>query len=424
MAGLEDLVPDILLLMLVNAPSMEVLWGFIRASPRMFAVFRDQRDIILSAVIIREIGADVLQEAQSALRSSHWSLRGIMSKKNTLEWISTYAVELSHDQPIQQTSLGAVALPLWRQHHSVRTLASLYVREKLHIATQGFRRVESEEALQGPHCYDIEDLSDTEKSRLFRAFYRFAIYGNLFFCGYGKMSEETMYAPEQCDNFLCLFPSWQIEELSCINDFVTDKVLEKWQEVEDNAYNALIAADPSTWDFDKPPYLRQGFDIFATPKYKQLHDAYHRYFATLNLPTLELLFTTPADQLLKIVEDNCDAVMAQEFLSEALDQDPCLSQWIKPKRNEHQQKVSAGVKVQFHQDSVSEANEAWLWIHEYRPCDLYVQPSHEIEIGEGLRRFGYVFWDSSRLHEAGVFEKAFVYASSCFLPLANMIIAQ
>jgi hypothetical protein len=85
MAGLEDRVPDIFFLMLVNAPSMEVLWGFIRASPRMFAVFRDQRGIILSVVIIREIGAEVLQEAQSALRSSRRLLRGIVSKQETFE---------------------------------------------------------------------------------------------------------------------------------------------------------------------------------------------------------------------------------------------------------------------------------------------------------------------------------------------------
>ena len=98
--------------MLVNAPSMEVLWGFIRASPRMFAVFRDQREIILPAVIIREIGADVLQEAQSALRSSQRSFRGIMSKKEEiLEWIAIYEFELSRDRPLQQTSLGVVALP-------------------------------------------------------------------------------------------------------------------------------------------------------------------------------------------------------------------------------------------------------------------------------------------------------------------------
>jgi hypothetical protein len=67
-----------------------------------------------------------------------------------------------------------------------------------------------------------------------------------------------------------------------------------------------------------------------------------------------------------------------------LDQDPYHSPLIEPKKDEHEQKVSAGVNIQFYQDSVSEANEARLWAHEYQPCDLYVQPSHENEIEEGL----------------------------------------
>jgi len=403
MAGLEDLVADIFFLILVNAPSMDVLWGFIRASPRMFAVFRDQRDVILSAVIIREIGADVLQEVQSALRSSRQLLRGIVSKKETLEWIATYEVELSHDQPLQQTLLAAGAIPLWRQHRSVRSLASIYVRERLHIARHGFGGAENEESSQGGRCYDLEDLSDTEKSRLFRGFYRFAIYGNLFFCNYRRKIMDTIYAPEQCDNFLCLFPSWQVEELSCVNDFVTDKILEKWQELEENAYNALIAADPSTWDLEKPAYhSRWEFDFFSTSEKLQWQEAYHRYFATLKLPTLVSLFMAQDDQLLQIVKENCDGKWPHDFLSEALDHDPYYSQLIESKKDEHEKKVSAGVRIQFDRDSVSEANEAWLWAHEYQPCDLYVQSSHENEIGEGLRRFGYVFWDSSRLHDAGI----------------------
>jgi hypothetical protein len=138
---------------------------------------------------------------------------------------------------------------------------------RLHVATHGFGRGESEEATQGGRCYDLEDLSDTEKSRLFRGFYKFMIYGNLFFYDNKRKVKDAMHAYEQCENFLCLFPSWQVEELSCINDFVTEKVLEKWQEVEENAYNALIAADPSTWELEKLSWhSRWEFDSFRHPK--------------------------------------------------------------------------------------------------------------------------------------------------------------
>jgi hypothetical protein len=130
---------------------------------------------------------------------------------------------------------------------------------------------------------------------------------------------------------------------------VTDKILEKWQEVEENGYNALITADPSTWDFDKPLYnSRWEFDFFSTSEKLQWREPHHRYFATLKLPTLVSLFTAQDDQLLQIVKDNCDCKWPYDFLSEALDQDPYYSQLIEPKKDEHQQKVSAGVKIQFH----------------------------------------------------------------------------
>jgi len=415
MAGLEDLPPDIFFLMLVNASSMEVLWGFIRASPRIFAVFRDQRDVILSTVIIREIGVSVLQEAQSALRSSRRELREFVSKKDTLDWIATYEAEISRDQPVQQTSLGASAVPLWRQHRSVKSLASLYVRERLHIAIHEFERVVNEEARQRDHCYDLEDLSDTEKARLFRGFYRFAIYGNLFFYdGRRGRIENAMYAPEQCENFLCLFPSWQVEELSCVNDFVEDKVLDKWQEKEENEYNTLIAADPSTWDINNRTKANRSDDYyFSTREKRGWQESYLQYFGTLKVPTLVSLFTAQDDKLLQIVKENLEGQWQHDFLFKALGEDPYYFPFINPKRDEQEKKVSDGVTVQFHRDSVSEANEAWLWAHNYQPCDLYIEASYNFPIGEGLRRFGYVFWDSSRLHNAGILEKEFVWPSSC-----------
>lgn len=53
-------------------------------------------------------------------------------------------------------------------------------------------------------------------------------------------------AYEQAHTFLVLFPAWQVEELSCINDFMQDKILQKWQETEDTEFET-IANDPSSW---------------------------------------------------------------------------------------------------------------------------------------------------------------------------------
>ena len=60
---------------------------------------------------------------------------------------------------------------------------------------------------------------------------------------------ELPYAQDQSHSFLTLFPAWQVEELSCINDFIRDKILQKWQEVEDS-FHALLMRDLASWDLD------------------------------------------------------------------------------------------------------------------------------------------------------------------------------
>jgi hypothetical protein len=90
--------------------------------------------------------------------------------------------------------------------------------------------------------------SNTEKMRIYRSIYRYVIYGNLFYLDHRRPGVVKVYLPSgqnQSHSFLTLFPAWQGEELSCVNDFIQDKILEKWQEVEDNFYAFSRAIHPS-----------------------------------------------------------------------------------------------------------------------------------------------------------------------------------
>jgi len=94
---------------------------------------------------------------------------------------------------------------------------------------------------------DVEDISYTKRTRIYRGIYRLMIYGNLFrydqtISGHNRADRfDTL---EQSHPFLRPFPAWQVEELSCINYFIYDKITEKWREVEGHFYN-LLKDDPS-----------------------------------------------------------------------------------------------------------------------------------------------------------------------------------
>jgi hypothetical protein len=133
-------------------------------------------------------------------------------------------------------------------HRDVKFMANLFVREALDIFDRYFTDDNdpyNESPLPADHepaksreiPWSLEELSSIERGRLFRPLYRFIIFGNLF----GGFIEDSATAAELSEHFLCRFPSWQVEEISCINDFVTNNIIRKCQEMEDYVFKCLTA---------------------------------------------------------------------------------------------------------------------------------------------------------------------------------------
>jgi hypothetical protein len=403
--GLEDLAPDVLFLMLINAPNTQVLWGFIRASPRMYSVFRNQREHILSAVIAREIGPGVLYEAQSALWSSYFEPRGL-AKPQAQEWIDIYQAGIGPGQTAPSLQSDSETIALWHQHRDVKFMTELYIRERLPIVNDTSSKANLHRE------YTVENISRVERSRLYRAFYRFITYGNLFYFDDKrnkkkpkKIRTDYVEAIDQSSMFLELFPAWQVEELSCVNDFIHDKILERWNRLEDYLYTS-IAAEPAPWGFDKPPWWgRYDDEVFL--QMKTSHGAWQDYLAVLSISELRIIFAANDDKLEQILRKHIPN-RTHESLDRALDEEPTPSALLTPEFREHEQAVASGVMVDFQGDSLDKANQAWLWAHGFHLCDCYVQCRRDFPRGEGLRRFGYVFWDSTRLESSGLMQKEFV----------------
>ncbi len=245
--------------------------------------------------------------------------------------------------------------------------------------------------------------------------YRYAIYGDLYYYDdrrpekIKKLEVEYPDEFEQEFTFVELFPAWQVEELSCINDFMRDMIARKINEMEENFYASLID-DPSSWAlkgfdgadrwFDDQDYL-----IFSSST-KGWWES-NAYLATLPLPDLRELLTAEGDEIVQVVKKYYGRITG-EFLQEALSEMPRRARYKTPEFEEHNQAVARGVKARFQGDALNHANEAWIWANYYRPCEIYVEASADPYAGdyrEGLRQFGYVFWDRDRLHQSGIFDQ-------------------
>lgn len=175
-------------------------------------------------------------------------------------------------------------IPLWNLHKHVKFMANLYVGETLDILYQTFRS-DNQSDIQTDR-FTLQDLSLIERSRVFRAIYRFIIHGNLF----SPNTFDPCEVEQQAEYFLCRFSNWQVEELSCFNDFMVNGITRKWLEMEDNAFKRLVA-DP---ELDLIPrssnswHHRWAGDFFSRD-YRDEYFAHQRkLLSTLSIKTWEL----------------------------------------------------------------------------------------------------------------------------------------
>jgi hypothetical protein len=140
-------------------------------------------------------------------------------------------------------------------HRDVQFFTNLCVRERLYLVACGLGDLEKSVAESKPDC-TLESISYTERIRLYRILIDMQLTATCFSMtaqSRRKKRSGPISSCEQFHIFLCRLPAWQFEELSFENDYINDKILQKWQETEDNLYAALITDDMSDWEVDQKP---------------------------------------------------------------------------------------------------------------------------------------------------------------------------
>ncbi|KAG9232437.1 hypothetical protein BJ875DRAFT_514496 [Amylocarpus encephaloides] len=438
--GLDEFCIELQEMILERIPDMTSLWSFIRTSKNMYAIFHSSKDKILRIVITREISPGVMKDALAAYSSTKFnSCREVTSvdaaipsnqpsHMSVVDWLATYYIpscdlskvakfyvseksreewiegSLTRKKTVRNISLSSEEmLLLWELHKDVKFIADLYVQETLPIFNHCFTYWHPRPALE--RTPTLQDLSLIEKQRIFRAIYHFVIFGNLF-CPVSTLGTLIWGHDRIALHYLCLFPAWQVEEISCVYDFIVNKVNQKWQEMEDYVFNSL-AADPSKWGIetrsDINAYWRP-IDFSSSSK-----DVYA-------MSMLDLLTLVPIRSLRVLIQ-------AKEEILKDL-----VLDWHAFKRNWGGRILDMALLVDpghllvapggrsgdwgddepyfewKNGDSLMASNVGWNWANNWHPRELYAHSTSdgfystklEAEDNEGFRRIGYVFWDAWR----------------------------
>ncbi|MCJ1252805.1 hypothetical protein MMC24_000611 [Lignoscripta atroalba] len=435
--NLEKLSPELQALVLVQISSIQTLYSIIRASPQYYQVFRDLKERVLSAVLHRSLLPEVLSDALFTIEASCSNIRG-SNRESILCFIGRFKTD-----PIPSPTTKTIPLPtsisLCQLHHTV----DFFVRDFSRNITTAMDHcclslgLTQESATTPVSRAGHLPLSTVEEGRIQRAFYHLELYAHLFFI---KPNEnEELSAVEQARLFLAEFPSWQIDELACVSDYLLRRLGAVFDEVENDFVAKELGKVPKDGDSKCATEVAEGIndavginkeeskepavngeedwehgeddddndddspdgvypdrweiaDVFFSQSGKlSYHRPYMQYMISLGLPFLRQLLEANGEERTRLVLAH--AKFGGDFLSDALE----VPREQTAATDQESIDSFLGVKLEFCGDNLGEPNEGWLWSNSFSPSSR----SNDRHHGR-MREWGYVFWDSTRLRSSGI----------------------
>ena len=402
--SLELLYAELQIQIMVQLDTIEALQAVIRASPRLHQVFRINKEQVLSRVARQCFHPTAVLEALSVARLSQWGHP--LPKEKAMAFL--HAPLEDRKRPLFATPPISQSKSLCKLERRIRFFAEDYAREVLPVlgklaASQDLPIATDHDP---EHAENTAGVSESEFGRLQRAFCRYELYCQLFAQCAGEDEECQWYrdgisAQEQTEFFLLKYRPFEIAEIHCVRDYLRRRLRVIYEQVEDEAVEA-----------PRPEYFDQG-DSCATGR-KPCPRTF-RYHGTSNQPghqehltslglsflrrTLEATGAERRDLILHGTDTCCDGLSEYGFITEALG--PLgLDYW-------HSRDDKIGpVNAQKEMESLLNCDDeelvppGWLW---YCADKEFVEPADSA--CQGLRAWGYVFWDHSRLRALGILNR-------------------
>lgn len=229
--SLDGLSAELKASILHSAPNIPALKALVRSLPLYHKVYLDNRKAILSAVLLRDIGPQVLPDALAVQKASQIGFDESSSRKDRVKsFISQYKAERGLSSLDKCDSLNIETL------ESLSRLQSVVSR----ITTDFCEATLSIHPVTGERIQPHRDLSTNEKRRIYRALYRFELFRALFTEPAGieipPESRRCFDAMDQSFLFLSVFKAWEVEELACMRDYIIGRHTEILRESSSEIY--------------------------------------------------------------------------------------------------------------------------------------------------------------------------------------------
>jgi len=223
-ASLDSLPAELKASILYSAPNIVTLKTLVRSSPLYHEAYLDERKSILSTVLLRDIGPQVLSDALAVHEASQIGIEGTGSRKDRVKaFLSQYKAERGSSSPATCDSLDIETLESLSRLQSVfTTITSDFCQTTLSV-----------NPVNGERIQPGGELSVNEKRRIYRAFYRFELFRALFARSYYLVAPEDSWYFDTMDQsflFLSIFNAWEVEELACVHDYIFRRHSEFLQE--------------------------------------------------------------------------------------------------------------------------------------------------------------------------------------------------
>jgi len=364
-ASLQGLPFELKVAVLQYLPGISSLKSVVLASKEYFTVYCHERKLILSSILQSELQPAILCEAISVHGARRFPAK---DKEGITRFLNEYKVKRS--SPLNIESLNVeILVSMSHMQYLVETAANKYTAS---IVTTNPRTGKNEDFSR--------PISRNETRRLYRAFYRLELFC-LLFAPFNRYNEQSQGLPfniarplifydhEMARIFLGLFSPWQVEEMTCIRNWMI-------------RYYAR-ALTCCKREIDKLHHKHSGSELrpWANPPFIQ-HK--HHDEGAERLLSLGLRFFHKATREVNInpraeIDLHPDLGVKQEFLTDTLYE------------YRDQQRRSRTLETKFTSDK-SGPNAAWDWCRTIREHRTH----HHWHIEE-LRSIGYVMWDHERL---------------------------
>ena len=405
-SALELLAPELQLRVLLNADTPKDLHSLIHASPRLFRVFLLNKDTVLSEVTRRQFHPAVYSDALFCAKISQ--LEQPLSRDMVLELCQTYPSKL-HERTV---ILAPMSVALCKLAKNLRFFIEDYTRNTLPLMKELGSSLDldvmTEYYPEDP--VPISQLSNSEIGRLQRAFCRFEIYRYLFARCSSDFDHSTRSCPhmssldaeEQACLFLENLPDFQVTEIFCIRDYLYRRLRGIFNEIEEEIFNT---STPQTFDFGTEGDVEStewdsGVWLFCE-RGKAYQNEHLEHLLSLGLPYIRSIFQSMREERQALFIRHMDNAVTNhvenDFITRAID---FLS--LNPAGENVELLAETDPPFEYKVDADAELDipDAWQWAHPRAP------PALLVDFGDkGLRDWGFVFWDHSRLRESGILER-------------------